>query len=142
MKSEHLLTVPWPRFPGHVQCSKSFWLAHWAEGEAQKAMVKEAKDNLALLEAQLDGKRFFGGDTAGYVDIAVSALGPFLSVLEEVTGLTLVDAKEFPALCQWSKEYNSNEALKPCLPDRDRLVAYFTENIEMYKMIAKTMLQQ
>ncbi|KAG0541000.1 hypothetical protein BDA96_03G457900 [Sorghum bicolor] len=120
-----------------------FWLAHWAEGEAQKAVVKEAKENLALLEAQLDGKRFFGGDTPGYLDIAACALGPWIGVLEEVTGVTLVDGNEFPSLFQWGKEYyNSSEALKPCLPDKDRLVAYFTENKEKYRMMAKTILQQ
>ena len=63
-------------------------------------------------------------------------------MLEEVNGVTVVDEDEYPALRRWSKEYNSCEALKRCVPDRDRLVAYFTENIEMYKMIAKTMLQQ
>lgn len=122
--------------------SQPFWLAYWAEGEAQKAVVKESKENLALLEAQLDGKRFFGGDTPGYLDIAACALGPWIGVLEEVTGVTLVDGDEFPALCQWAKEYNSSEALKPCLPDRDRLVAYFTENKEKYKTFAKTTLHQ
>jgi glutathione S-transferase len=105
-------------------------------------VVKEAKENLALLEAQLDGKSFFGGDTPGYLDIAACALGLWLGVLEEVTGVTLVDGDEFPALCQWAKDYNSNEALKPSLPDRDQLVAYYTENKEKYKMFAKTKLQQ
>ena len=105
-------------------------------------MVKETKENLALLEAQLNGKRFFGGDTPGYLDIAACVLGPWIGVLEEVTGVTLVNGNEFPALCQWAKEYSSSEALEPCHPDRDRLVAYFTENKEKYRMMAKTMLQQ
>ena len=104
--------------------------------------MKEAKENLTLLEAQLNRKRFFGGDTPGYLDIASCALGLWLSVLEEVTGVTLVNDNEFPALCQWAKEYSSSEALEACQPDRDRLVAYFTENKEKYKMMAKTMLQQ
>ncbi|XP_066315846.1 probable glutathione S-transferase [Miscanthus floridulus] len=118
-----------------------FRLAYWSEGEAQKAVV-ETKENLALLEAQLNGKKFFGGDTPGYLDIAACVLGPWIGVLEEVTGVTLVNDNEFPALCQWAKEYSSSEALEPCQPDRDRLVAYFTENKEKYKMMAKTMLQQ
>ncbi|KAF8781207.1 hypothetical protein HU200_000673 [Digitaria exilis] len=113
-----------------------FWLAHWTEGEVQKRFAKEAKENLTLLEVQLRGKRFFGGDTVGYIDIACCVLAPWLSVLEEVTGVIVVDESEYPALRQWEKEYNSYDALKPCLPDRDQLVAYFTENKERYKMFA------
>ncbi|XP_062208083.1 probable glutathione S-transferase [Phragmites australis] len=122
--------------------TKPFWMAHWIEGEAQKAFVKEAKEYLALLEAQLKGKRFFGGDTPGYLDIAASTLAPWRSVIEEVTGVTLVNEDEHPALCQWAKEYNANEALKPCLPDRDQLLAYFTKNKEMYKIGVNAMLHK
>jgi len=121
---------------------KPFWLAHWTEGEVQKGFAKEAKENLALLEVQLRGKRFFGGDTVGYIDIVFCWLAPWLSVVEEVTGMTVVDESEYTALRQWEKEYNSCEALKPCLPDRDQLVAYFTENKERYKMYANAWAQQ
>ena len=79
----------------------------------QKGFAKEAKENLALLEVQLRGKRFFGGDTVGYIDIVFCWLAPWLSVVEEVTGMTVVDESEYPALRQWEKEYNSCEALKP-----------------------------
>ncbi|RLM62276.1 glutathione transferase GST 23-like [Panicum miliaceum] len=125
-----------------VKLLKPFWLAHWTEGEVQKGFAKEAKENLALLEVQLRGKRFFGGDTVGYIDIVFCWLAPCLSVIEEVTGMTVVDESEYPALRQWEKEYNSYEALKPCLADRDQLVAYFTENKEKYKMYANAWAQQ
>ncbi|XP_062187670.1 probable glutathione S-transferase [Phragmites australis] len=122
--------------------TKPFWAPHWIEaGEAREGFVKEAKEYLALLEAQLGGKRFFGGDTVGYLDIAASALAPWRSVIEEVTGVSLLNDDEYPALCRWAKEYNSNEALKPCLPDRDQLLAYFTKNKEMYQNGVKAMLQ-
>jgi glutathione S-transferase len=119
-----------------------FWMAHWAEGEAQKALVEEAKQKLALLEVQLQGKRFFGGDTLGYVDIAAGVLGPWLSMVEEVTGVAVLDEDEYPALRRWSEEYNSYEALRQCVPDRDQLVAFYTENKDKYKMFAKAWLKQ
>ncbi|PWZ31040.1 putative glutathione S-transferase [Zea mays] len=121
---------------------KPFWLAHWTEGDAQKAQAEEAKQKLALLEAQLDGRRFFGGDTVGYVDIAACVLAPWLSVVEEVTGVAVVDEGEFPALRRWSREYSSCEALKQCVPDRDQLVAFYTERKEAYKVFANAWLQQ
>ncbi|CAD6234890.1 unnamed protein product [Miscanthus lutarioriparius] len=119
-----------------------FWMAHWAEGEAQKTLVEEVKQKLALLEVQLKGKRWFGGDTIGYVDVAASVLGPWLSMVEEVTGVVVLDEEEYPALRRWSKEYNSYEALKQCVPDRGQLAAFYTERKEKYKMIAKAWLKQ
>ena len=104
--------------------------------------MEEAKPNLALLEAQLNGKRFFGGDTVGNVDLAACVLGPWLSAVEEVTGVVVLDENEYPALRRWSREYNSYEALKLCVPDRDQLVAFYTERKEGYKMFASTWLQQ
>ncbi|RCV29061.1 hypothetical protein SETIT_5G453100v2 [Setaria italica] len=115
---------------------KLFWLAHWTEGEVQKGITKEAKESLALLEDKLRGNRFFGGDTVSYLDLVYCWLAPWLSVVEEVTGVTVVDESEFPAIRQWEKEYNSCEALKPCMPDRDQIVAYFIESKESYKMFA------
>jgi glutathione S-transferase len=119
-----------------------FWMAHWAEGEAQKTLVEEVKQKLALLEVQLKGERFFGGHTIGYVDVAASVLGPWLSMVEEVTGVVVLDEDEYPALRRWSKEYNSYGALKQCVPDRDQLAAFYTERMENYKMFAKAWLKQ
>jgi len=116
-------------------------MAHWVEGEARERFETEGLELLALLEAQLKGNKFFGGDRPGYLDIAASMLGPWRSVVEEVTGVTVVKEDEHPAFCQWARDYSSNEALKPCIPDRDRLLAYFTKK-EMYRAGVRAMLQQ
>ncbi|CAO2195882.1 unnamed protein product [Urochloa humidicola] len=122
--------------------TKPFFMAHWVEGEARERFEKEGLELLSLLEAQLEGKKFFGGDRPGYLDIAASMLSPWRSVVEEVTGVTVVREDEHPALCQWARDYSSNEALKPCIPDREKLLAYFTKNKEMYRAGVKAMLQQ
>ncbi|TVU36858.1 hypothetical protein EJB05_18810, partial [Eragrostis curvula] len=124
------------------QCLKPFWVSHWTEGEVQKGLVKEMEENLVLLEEQLKGKTFFGGDTMGYLDIAASVFAPWLSVLEEVTGASVVSEDKLPALRRWTEEYTSSEAVKQSLPDRDQLVAYFTKNKDNYRMFANAMLKQ
>ncbi|KAM3354602.1 hypothetical protein ACQJBY_025360 [Aegilops geniculata] len=129
----------WARFIDD-KCSKPFWLAMWTDGEAQKGFMKEIKENFALLEAQLEGKRFFGGDIIGLVDIAACGFAHWLTVCEEVSGVTLVTAEEFPRLCRWAKEYASDEKVQACLPDRAQMLAHFTANKEMFMAMAKSML--
>jgi glutathione S-transferase len=97
------------------------------EGEARDGFVTETKENVALLEARLHGRRFFGGDAVGYLDIAASALAAWLPVMEEMAGVgrsTLMGEEDFPALCRWRREYISDEAVSACLPSKEQLVAY------------------
>jgi glutathione S-transferase len=117
-------------------------MAHWVEGEAREKFEKEGLELLALLEEQLKGNKFFGGDRPGYLDVAASALGPWSSVIQEVMGVAVVREDEHPAIVQWARDYSSHEALKPCMPDREKLLAYFTENLERYKAAVNAMLQQ
>ncbi|TVU36854.1 hypothetical protein EJB05_18806, partial [Eragrostis curvula] len=128
----------WARFLDD-KCSTPFWLALWTEGEAQKGFAKEIQESLKLLEAQLKGKRFFGGDDLGFLDIAACGFAHWLSVFEEVAGVTLVTPQEFPDLCRWGKEYTSHEIVKQCLPDRATLLAHFSAKKDYFVSTVKSM---
>jgi len=123
--------------------TKPFFMAIWVEeSEARLRFEKEAKELVALLEAQLDGKKFFAGDRPGYLDVAASSLGPWRSVIEELNGVTLLSEDEHPNLCRWSRDYCACEDLKPCMPDREKLLAYFTKNFDRYKAAVNATLSQ
>ncbi|KAF0926769.1 hypothetical protein E2562_027383 [Oryza meyeriana var. granulata] len=112
----------------------NFWIPLvQMEGNMQEEFMKEAKENLGLLEGQLKGKRFFGGDAIGFLDIAACVIAHWLGAFEEVCGVTLATDEEFPALCQWRRSYVNDEAVKQCLPDRDELVAFYQARKEMVK---------
>lgn len=118
-------------------------MALWAEdGETREAAAREAKANLTLLEAQLAGKRFFGGDRVGFLDIAASAFAHWLGVFEEIAGVSLLAADEHPALCAWAREYAADEAVGRCLPDREALLAALTRRKQTYVSTAKAMAQK
>ncbi|TVU36849.1 hypothetical protein EJB05_18801, partial [Eragrostis curvula] len=121
--------------------SRPFWLSFWMEdGPRKEAFVKEAKENLALLEGQLikGGRRFFGGDAIGLVDIAASGLTRWVGVFEEVAGgVRLMSDEEFPALCRWAERYVSHESVRKCLPGRDELVILYSSLKERYTQLAK-----
>nr|CAB3475437.1 unnamed protein product [Digitaria exilis] len=110
----------------------SFWMGD-DEDDKKRAFIKEAKENMALLEAQLKGKSFFGGDdTVGFLDIAASGLAHWVGIVEEASGVTLVNGDEFPAFCKWTNAYVNHETVKQCLPVREELVAFFSARKEMY----------
>ncbi|KAG8053949.1 hypothetical protein GUJ93_ZPchr0001g29814 [Zizania palustris] len=127
----------WARFIDD-KCTKPLWLALWTNGDAQEGFVKEIKENLALLEGQLNGKRFFGGDAVGYLDVAASPFAYWLEVLEEVSGVSLATADEYPDLCRWAKEYTSDDKVMKCLPDRAKLLAHFTAMKDRYITTARS----
>ncbi|XP_044352190.1 probable glutathione S-transferase [Triticum aestivum] len=98
--------------------ARPFWMSICrADGDKKEEgeFFKEAKANLLLLEGQLKGKRFFGGDSIGLVDIAASGLARWLQAFEE-----------FPVLHRWAKAYAGDERAKECLPNMDELVSKFT----------------
>ncbi|KAL6603256.1 hypothetical protein ACP70R_043617 [Stipagrostis hirtigluma subsp. patula] len=124
------------------KCLKPLWLSMWSNGEAQERFVRETRESLAILDAQLDGKRFFGGDALGFVDLAACTLALWLDVLQEVAGVRLVVDGEYPALRRWAKEYTSDETVRRCLPDRDQLAAYFAANKARFTSLVHAAVQQ
>lgn len=98
-------------------------------GEEQEAAVRQVHENLALLEAELregafKGRRFFGGDEVGFLDVVLGCGSYWLAVFEEVTGVQLVDADAFPLFHAWLRDFEAQEEVRETIPSVDRLLDY------------------
>ncbi|XVF55167.1 hypothetical protein PTKIN_Ptkin06aG0014900 [Pterospermum kingtungense] len=119
----------WTKFVDE-KCLPALWRAVWSpENEREKA-VEEACKCLETLQSALNGKRFFGGDTVGLVDIAANFIGFWLRIIQEATGHgDLLSAEKFPTLFKWTDEFVSCSVVKQSLPPRDKLLAFFKARV-------------
>jgi glutathione S-transferase len=105
--------------------SLSVWNAFRAKPEEQGKAIEETEELLKVLENQLEGKKFFGGDRIGLVDIVADFLGYWLGIFEEVMERKMVTKEKFPKLSKWIDDFVSCSTVKECLPPRDFMLETF-----------------
>lgn len=106
-------------------------------GEEQVQAAKELRENLKTLESALDGRQFFGGETIGFLDIAVGWIGYWAPVNEEVAGVKMIDAEMIPSLSVWFQKFLELPVIKECLPPEDKLLAHTKE---FHKMLTAALI--
>ncbi|KAH7832942.1 hypothetical protein Vadar_001627 [Vaccinium darrowii] len=105
-----------------------------AEGEEAKAVArKQVMEGIMLLEDAFakcgKGKDFFGGDTIGYLDIALGSSLGWMRAVERMADIKLIDETKTPGLFGWAERFHSNAAVKDVIPKTEMLV-------ELAKMMA------
>ena len=70
------------------------------------------------------GKPFFGGDSVGYLDIALGTLLVWMHTAEVRHGLRLFDASRSPLLEKWVERFGKLDEVVAVLPDIDRFVEH------------------
>ncbi|KAL6194650.1 hypothetical protein ACLB2K_035731 [Fragaria x ananassa] len=103
------------------------WMVFRTTGEEQEKAKKETLEMLRTIEehAGLDKKRFFGGDSIGFVDIAFGYIARWYGVIEELVGVQLLEPHAFPHVHAWTNSFKDVPVIKENLPDHDRMVAFF-----------------
>ncbi|RWV95081.1 hypothetical protein GW17_00042325, partial [Ensete ventricosum] len=97
--------------------------------EGQAAAVEQVHENLRLVERELRegafaGRRFFGGDKIGVLDVVLGCGSYWLAVFEEVMEVKLVDPEAFPLFHSWLRDFEEQEEVKAIIPAIDRLLEY------------------
>ncbi|KAM1129682.1 hypothetical protein ACFX13_040155 [Malus domestica] len=110
------------------------WTACTGEGEAQEKAKESALESLALLEKQIEGKKFFGGEQIGYLDLVLGWISYWISGVEEAGGNKVLEAEMFPSLHQWGQNFIHNPLIEECIPAREAFVAYVQYAINYFKM--------
>jgi len=87
--------------------------------------MEQSKENLIILERQLKGKKFFGGNAIGLADVAGSYIAFWTGVIQKVNGVALINEENHPNLLKWSEEYLTSDIVKESLPDREKLTASY-----------------
>ncbi|KAJ9131845.1 hypothetical protein P3X46_005272 [Hevea brasiliensis] len=115
----------WANF-GDDKVLPSIWYAFIKKGKEQEVAITEAWENLKFLEEELRGKKFFGGENIGLVDIASGWLAITVSVLEELVGIKVIDGEKFPLLVRWMKVFSDSPVIKENWPPRDALMSTYS----------------
>ncbi|XP_022870933.1 glutathione S-transferase U8-like [Olea europaea var. sylvestris] len=121
---ERALVRFWTKFLDE-KCFPAMKKACWSMGEEQEKAKGEVTDLLKILEGTLSGKKFFGGDTIGMVDIVANFISYWLIIVQELAGVQVLTYEKFPKLGGWIDEYLNCNIIKENLPPKDKLTTLF-----------------
>ena len=109
-----------------MKCSVFLVRACRAQEHEKEKAVESAQESLGIIDKLIEGKKFFGGETIGFLDLVVGSLPNWLKSLEELGGIKLVDAVKFPSFHEWSKKFVEIPIIKGKIPMPEDLINYFT----------------
>ncbi|XP_058735821.1 glutathione transferase GST 23-like [Vicia villosa] len=114
----------WADF-GEQKLLQTAFAAMCSSGEYKEKTVKLAREAIEKIEEEIKGKKFFGGDNIGYLDLALGWISYWLPVFEEVGCMQIVDPLKCSAITAWKANFLSHPVIKDNLPPRDNMLVYF-----------------
>ena len=109
------------------ECGTRLWKL---KGEEQEAAKKEFIEILKLLEGELGDKKFFGGETFGFVDIALVPFTSWFYSYETCANFSIEN--EVPKLVAWGKRCAERESVSKTLSDPHKVYEFIGVLKKMY----------
>lgn len=107
------------------------WKAVWGKAlEDRKKAKGEAEEALKILENEIKGKTFFGGEEIGLVDLGANYIAFWLEILQEESGVQILSEEKFPNLWEWKKRFCNESYVKEFLPNRKKMGLGFKMALE------------
>ncbi|CAL5338678.1 unnamed protein product [Camellia sinensis] len=108
-----------------------------AKGEEERlAAVDKLAAMLVLLEeyfincsSTTGNGNFFGGDSIGYVDIALGCFLGWFKASEKLFDVKVLDIAKTPRLVEWAERFYSDEAVKNVIPETEKLMEFAKRNL-------------
>ncbi|KAL1192677.1 Glutathione S-transferase U3 [Cardamine amara subsp. amara] len=87
--------------------------------------IEEAQELIMFIEKEITGKKFFGGETIGFLDMVVGSMIPFcLARGWECMGIDMIPDEKFPELNRWIKNLEEDEIVRECIPHREKHIEH------------------
>ncbi|XP_078162564.1 putative glutathione S-transferase [Carex rostrata] len=100
-------------------CGTRLWKL---KGDEQEAAKKEMIEILQLLEAQLGDKKYFGGDTFGFIDVAFIPFTNWFYSYETCGNFSIEEVA--PKLVAWAKRCMERESVAKTLYDPKKVYEF------------------
>ncbi|XVF42860.1 hypothetical protein PTKIN_Ptkin01aG0399700 [Pterospermum kingtungense] len=101
------------------------------EGKQIQTEIKKVSDVMEMVEGMLKGKKFFGGEKIGFLDIIFgwiaiwfSAVDDVAGVVDEVAGVQLLNPDKHPLLQNWENKFREFLVVKDSLYPTEKLVRF------------------
>ncbi|KAL1546308.1 glutathione transferase [Salvia divinorum] len=117
---ERAMSRFWAKFV-EDKCSEPLWKACWSAGEEREKAKKEAEEALKILENEIEGKKFFGGDKIGVVDYVGNVIAFWIPILQDVVGFHILTKDKFPNIWKWGDELCNDSFVKKNLPEKEKV---------------------
>ncbi|XP_073135709.1 glutathione S-transferase U17-like [Henckelia pumila] len=99
------------------------------EDGAKKAKLEQLSEGLVLFEDTFTkcgkGKKFFGGDNIGYLDIALGCFLAWLRLIERTIDAILLDETKTPRVFRWARDFSAEPEVIADTPETDQLYEYW-----------------
>ncbi|TXG74201.1 hypothetical protein EZV62_002780 [Acer yangbiense] len=126
----------WARFIDEKFLTKA-WEAYTCEEKEREVVMEQVCELMKILEKELDGKDFFGGDSIGFVDIVGNVVVLWFQLTPEVVGVEGWNPKRFPGLLKWVGKLQEFDVVNESMPPIEKYVAYIRASIEAFKSAPK-----
>ncbi|KAJ3676601.1 hypothetical protein LUZ60_004013 [Juncus effusus] len=108
-----------------VKCREAARKSFFGEGEERENGIENLEIQLKALDEELEGKKFFAGNSIGYTDLVVGWMAFWLGVAEEAGDFKAVNSSKFPFFTAWIENFLQDPLIKNNLPPRDKTVEFF-----------------
>ena len=107
--------------------SRKLWTT---KGEEKEAAKKEFFETYKILEGELGDKPYFGGETFGYVDLALVTFYSWFYAVETFGEINI--EAECPKIIAWVKRCLQMESVAKTLPDQKKVYEFVGQMRKMF----------